>query len=820
MERAEIIGRLKGYEWTDVEFKKAQKGVPESAYETVSAFSNTEGGWLVFGVRDGAGGFEIVGVLEVDRVQNEFLSVLRSGQKLNHVVAAKEGLIEEDGKALLVFHIPEARRQDKPIYLGGDIRKSFIRRGAGDERCTQGEIERFLRDAADERYDAETVDLDPGRCFDDESVRWYRTRFYDRNPDRDESLPHLEFLHHWGLIVETGGRLLPTRAAVLLFGVDPAFRQVLPRPVVDWQWHRGDWSEDLPEERWADRLVIEANLVKAWRALVDRYQQRAEKPFSVDPETLRRADRPPDYVAFREAAINLLIHQDYADHTRKPSIRFFDDRTLLWNPGDTFASAEELLDPGEKEVRNPRIVAAFRRIGLSEQAGTGIRAIFDRWRRLGRVPPIVDNDKARKAFQLTLLKEELLSEEQLLFQASLGVRLGEAEARSFAFACREGRLRPRDVRAVTGLSGADVQAVLERLVVQALISPLEGTGAPVFAVAGHLAGRLGRIGRSSAGQPDMVTDQADAPGAKLVTDQADVPAERLVTDQADAPAERLVTDQADAPAERLVTDQADVPAERLVTDQADVPAERLVTDQADAPGAKLVTDQADAPGARLVTDQADAPAERLVTDQADAPAERLVTDQADVPGARLVTDQADVPGARLVTDQADVPGARLVTDQADVPGAKLVTDQVDAPAERLVTDQADVPAARLVTDQVDVAGAKLVTDQADVPAERLVTDQVGSDAPDLSSAQAAPLTELSPIQWKIVALCDIPRTMAEVMGELGLSHRAFFRRAHLDPLLWGGVLRMTHPDRPNHPHQAYVLTEAGAALKARHAGGG
>ena len=208
--------------------------------------------------------------------------------------------------------------------------------------------------------------------------------------------------------------------------------------------------------------MIEANLVKAWRALVDRYQQRAEKPFSVDPETLRRADRPPDYVAFREAAINLLIHQDYADHTRKPSIRFFDDRTLLWNPGDTFASAEELLDPGEKEVRNPRIVAAFRRIGLSEQAGTGIRAIFDRWRRLGRVPPIVDNDKARKAFQLTLLKEELLSEEQLLFQASLGVRLGEAEARSFAFACREGRLRPRDVRAVTGLSGADVQAVLER----------------------------------------------------------------------------------------------------------------------------------------------------------------------------------------------------------------------------------------------------------------------------------------------------------------------------------------------------------------------
>ena len=158
MDREELIERLKGYEWNDVEFKRAQRGVPDSAYETVAAFSNTEGGWLVFGVRDAAGGFEIVGVLEVDKVQNDFLSVLRSGQKLNRVIAAKERLIEDNGKALLVFHIPEARRQDKPIYLGGDIRRSYIRRGAGDERCTETEIERLLRDAADERYDGQPLE--------------------------------------------------------------------------------------------------------------------------------------------------------------------------------------------------------------------------------------------------------------------------------------------------------------------------------------------------------------------------------------------------------------------------------------------------------------------------------------------------------------------------------------------------------------------------------------------------------------------------------------------------------------------------------------
>ena len=626
MEKAELIERLKGYEWNDIEFKEARRDVPKNAYETVSAFSNTEGGWLVFGVRDGVGGFEIVGVLNIDKVQNDFLSALRGGQKLNRVIAVDERLIEDDGKVLLVFHVPEARRRDKPIYLRGDIRKSYIRRGAGDEQCTAAEIERLLRDAADERHDGGTVDLDPECCFDDPSLRWYRKLFDDRNPGHDETLSHVKFLHYWGLVVEAGGRLSPTRAAILLFGAPPALHQVLPRPVVDWQWNRGDWSEELADERWADRLVIETNLVEAWKTLLGCYFRRAERPFSVNVETLQREDSPPDYIAFREAAINLLIHQDYADHTRKAAIRFFDDRAQLWNPGDAYTSTDELLEPGEREVRNPRIVAAFRRIGLSEEAGTGMRAIFHNWRRLGRVPPIIDNDRTRKAFQLTLLKEELLSEEQLLFQAELGVHLDDGEARAFAFACRHGRLRPRDVRAVTGLSGAGVQAVLDRLAIQALISPLERAETPVFVLAEHLAERLGR------------TDRAD-----------------------------------------------------------------------------------------------------------------------------------DLVGA-------------------GTPG--LVTDQARSGQEDLSTAQAGSDSASLFTAQADRTPGSLFT------------------------AQAGSLTELSANQRKIIEICDIPRNLTVIMNALGVAGRGYFKRRHLDPLLRGGVLRMTHPDQPKHPNQAYVLTDAGAKLKS------
>ena len=110
----------------------------------------------------------------------------------------------------------------------------------------------------------------------------------------------------------------------------------------------------------------------AWLTLFARYKQHATHPFGVDAATLRRDD---------------------GDHGRKASIRFFRDQTGFWNPGDAFATTDELLDPTEKEVRTPAIVAAFRWIGLSGQAGTGVRAIFRGWQRLGYVPPLINTTR-------------------------------------------------------------------------------------------------------------------------------------------------------------------------------------------------------------------------------------------------------------------------------------------------------------------------------------------------------------------------------------------------------------------------------------------
>lgn len=476
MNQDELLARLKGFEWNDFECKRAQRSVPDDAYKTVSAFANTAGGWLVFGVSEHNGQLEITGVEEPDRVQNEFLSTLRGGQKFNRLIRIDEQRFTWDGRHVLIFRVPESPRFEKPVYLKGDPRQSYIRRGAGDERCTPSELERFLRDAAQERYDGEALpDIPVERCFDEATVRWYQIQFARRNPEHAESGDLTQFLLNWNFIVERQGRLLPTRAGVLLFGQGRYVRQIVPRPILDYQ--RIDtafalWSAD---QRWHDRYLFEENIFQTWQGLVARYMRIAEHPFSLDPATLRRNDDPPDYVAFREAAINLLVHQDYGDHSRKASIKLFTDRTIFWNPGDAFATEAELLDPTEKEVRNPVIIKAFRRIGLSDQAGTGIRAIFRNWHELGRVPPQLSNDKARKQFELVLVNKPLITEAMRRFRQVIGASLTSEQADALALALEKPRISLTDIRSLGISTSQQAKAIADHLVSQQLLERLSDT---------------------------------------------------------------------------------------------------------------------------------------------------------------------------------------------------------------------------------------------------------------------------------------------------------------------------------------------------------
>jgi ATP-dependent DNA helicase RecG len=163
----------------------------------------------------------------------------------------------------------------------------------------------------------------------------------------------------------------------------------------------------------------------------------------------------------------------------------------------------------------------FRRAGLSEQAGTGIGAIFSDWRRRGRVPPEIINDVPSYSFRLSLLAKELMSERQLLFQASLGVRLSDAEAHALAILCGQPQVSLPEFRASLGMGTADTLAVLARLETQVLASRIERSDGACYELAQHLRDRwpIPGTARTIPGS-GLVTDQAAKNSGSLVSDQA------------------------------------------------------------------------------------------------------------------------------------------------------------------------------------------------------------------------------------------------------------------------------------------------------------
>ena len=142
MTKQELQNKLQDIEWEDFEVKLAIGGVPKSVWESVSAFSNTAGGWLIFGIEEKNGIFNIVGVSNPSKIEHEFLNSL-NGEKFNIKIRVNSYKYNFDDKIVLAFYIPISKQ--KPVYFNS-LSNSFIRSGSADRRATKEEIDTMFRD--------------------------------------------------------------------------------------------------------------------------------------------------------------------------------------------------------------------------------------------------------------------------------------------------------------------------------------------------------------------------------------------------------------------------------------------------------------------------------------------------------------------------------------------------------------------------------------------------------------------------------------------------------------------------------------------------
>ena len=191
MTKEELLRRLNDIEWEDFEVKEATGGIPKSMWETVSAFSNTAGGWIILGVRErkGEGGnsYLVSGISNVEKMEQDIITTLRSRSKFNTVISSRVYRYTIEDKAVLALEVPMSPHRPVAIKSTGEV---YIRTGSGDVLASDLEVDAIVRDCAFGSRSEQEVE---GTCFEDvnlESLASYRS--YLRDYNRSLSYPNLD----------------------------------------------------------------------------------------------------------------------------------------------------------------------------------------------------------------------------------------------------------------------------------------------------------------------------------------------------------------------------------------------------------------------------------------------------------------------------------------------------------------------------------------------------------------------------------------------------------------------------------------------------
>lgn len=380
MNKTELIARIGDLEWEDFEAKEARAEVPKSSWETVSAFANTSGGWLVFGIKQIGKRFEVQGVTNGEKIEQDFLNVLR-GEKFNVPIEVQSHKYNIDGKMVLAFYI--AASPKKPVYFNNQ-RNSFIRRGSADQRASQPEVDAMFRD---QLFGVKTLEAAPNTSKDDihlSTLRQYRDYMKRFNPNTLYN-GYEEDVFLEKLRITDQGQL--TYGGLLFLGKRDSIES-----------HFADFRIDLleipgisyadAEIRYEYRMGELENLWEYYFACIQRLRLKVKVEYTVNVDGFGQ-EKSPGMKALREALVNLLMHTDYFS-PMKPRIRIFTNRIEFLNPGGFPKPLSEVKGKDISLPRNKGIAKLFRVATLAENVGFGLDKIERYWNEYNKEEVVFD----------------------------------------------------------------------------------------------------------------------------------------------------------------------------------------------------------------------------------------------------------------------------------------------------------------------------------------------------------------------------------------------------------------------------------------------
>lgn len=471
----------------DLEFKQASSGFPGSFWDTYSAFANTEGGTIVFGIVEKDTGLylDVLSDELIEKYRKDFWNNVNNKSTVSCNLMRNDDLqvVKFNGYNIMLFQIPCARREQKPVYrTQNPYNGTFKRNYEGDYKCTEVEVRRMFADANTSMpVDSRILKNYSLADFDQESLQQYRQLFALARPSHPWlGLGDIAFLEKFGGFRkdrETGEEGF-TLAGLLMFGKYDSITDVSCAPdfFPDYQ----EWLSDDPDDRWSSRIcpdgTWESNLFQYYRRVLPRLQSFLPNPFKLEGNV--RKDETSAHIAVREAFINLCVHSDYTVNANL-LVKHVKNRFEFSNPGAMLITKVQYFKGGQSVCRNKSLQKMFMMLGAAEKAGSGVDKILKGWNDANWRRPYLNTTSRPDTVNLFLPMVSLLDDDVKEGLVSLFgkdiIHLDHNWLLSLALAYTEGVVTNERLRYALNIHKADIYSMLKEMCSRGYLEP-EGHG--------------------------------------------------------------------------------------------------------------------------------------------------------------------------------------------------------------------------------------------------------------------------------------------------------------------------------------------------------
>jgi ATP-dependent DNA helicase RecG len=414
----DLIRTLQQGEFEDarLEVKRAQKGLPQHLYETISAFANqSEGGAIVLGV-DESQRFALTGVENIQVVLTELTDL---AVKMDPPLALDIQVLEVDHKSIIVAEVPECDFQHKPCFYkpSGMQIGSFLRIGNQNRRMTPYEIYTFMVGRGQPIFDRGVVKTASFATLDEKQIQTYldriqRTRSNIWNRLRLGEKDTIGQLTALDVLAIEDNETHPTLAGLLVFGTWP--QKFYPSLMISFVRYFGSDAETKGPrgERFQDNAQFEGSLPEVIDQAVSRCITNMKQSTLIEGILHRMIPEYPEE-ALREALVNAVAHRDYSSYVLGSQVRIemYADRMEIISPGGLFGPVSLANLETSQASRNQLLIRLLSEVGLVENRGSGIRAMVSAMREAHLEPPKFEDH--HNYFKVVFSNQALLDQESL-----------------------------------------------------------------------------------------------------------------------------------------------------------------------------------------------------------------------------------------------------------------------------------------------------------------------------------------------------------------------------------------------------------------------